>query len=78
MMDGIKKMFRDVFTEPDGKTICPVRVIGIFGSMQGLGMSAYDVVIQHQHFDLQAYGLGMGATLAALGVALGMKKDAQP
>jgi hypothetical protein len=78
MLNWIKKQLRDILTEPDNKTICPVRVIGILGSLQGLGMSAYDVVIQHQHFDLQAFGLGMGATVAALGVALGIKKDTQP
>lgn len=76
MIEGIKKMFRDVFTEPDGVTICPVRVVGIFGTLQGLGLAAFDVLVQHAHFDLLAYGGGLGATVAALGVALGMKKDA--
>jgi hypothetical protein len=76
MMDWIRKQLRDIFTEPDGKTICPIRVIGIFATLQGIGLAAFDVLVQHAHFDLQAYGVGLGATLAALGLALGMKKDA--
>jgi hypothetical protein len=76
MIDALKKLFRDVFTEPDGATICPVRVVGIFGTLQGLGLAAFDVLVQHAHFDLLAFGGGLGATIGALGVALGMKKDA--
>lgn len=72
----MKKIIRDLFTEPDGVTICPARMIGIFGSLGGIGLAFYDVMWQHAHFDLQAYGLGLGATLAALGAALGLKKDA--
>jgi hypothetical protein len=78
MMDWIKKQFRDVLTEPDGKTVCVARVMGIGAALQGNVLCVWDVVVQHAHFDFQAYGLGMGATLTALGVALGMKKDTQP
>jgi hypothetical protein len=76
MMNWILKQLRDIFTEPDGKTICPVRVVGILATLQGIGLAAFDVLVQHAHFDFQAYGLGMGATITALGIALGMKKDA--
>lgn len=76
MMEWLNKQCRDIFTEPDGSTICPIRVIGIFATLQGVALSAYDVVARHAHFDLQAYGLGLGASIAALGLALGMKKDA--
>jgi hypothetical protein len=52
--------------------------MGIGAALQGNVLCVWDVVVQHAHFDFQAYGLGMGATLTALGVALGMKKDTQP
>jgi hypothetical protein len=70
-----KKILKDSFTEPDNQTFCPIRLLGILGTAQGLTMAAYDVFLQHAHFDLQNYGLGLGATLAALGAALGFKKD---
>lgn len=75
MIDAIKKLVKDAFTEPDGHTFCPVRIVGIFGTLQGLGLSAFDVLIQHAHFDLFAFGGGLGATIGALGLALGLKKD---
>ena len=71
----MKEFFHHLFTEPNNQTFCPVRFIGILGSLQGLGMHAYAIFIQHAAFDLQGFGLGLGATIAALGVALGMKKD---
>jgi hypothetical protein len=75
MFESIKKIIKDTFTEPDNKSVCPVRILGVLSILQGLGMQAYDVLIQHAHFDLQAFGIGMSATLGALGVALGLKKD---
>jgi hypothetical protein len=78
MLTWVKKQFRDIFTEPDQKTVCVARVIGVGAALQGNALCAWDVIVQHAHFDFQAYGLGMAATLTALGVALGMKKDAQP
>jgi hypothetical protein len=74
-MNQIKSFFVQAFTEPNNHTICPVRIIGVAAVLQGLGLSAYAVVVQHATFDLLAYGGGIGALLGALGAALGMKKD---
>lgn len=72
----MKKFLLQVFTEPNNHTFCPVRCIGVLAVIQGLGLSAYTVVVQHAAFDLLAYGGGIGALLGTLGAALGMKKDA--
>lgn len=69
------KWLHNMFTEPDNTTICPVRVVGILGTLQGLASHAYSVFWLHSAFDLQTFGIGLGATLAALGGALGFKKD---
>ena len=66
-----------VFTEPNNHTTCPIRVLGVLGTAQGLGLSAYQVLYKGVLFDLQAYGAGMGLLLGALGVALAVKKDSQ-
>lgn len=71
----MKEFFKHLFTEPNNQTFCPLRLVGVLGTLQGLGMSAFDVFVQHAHFDLLAFGGGLGATLTALGVALGFKKD---
>lgn len=78
MLNKIKTAIGHILTEPDNVTVCPVRVLGILGALQGLASSAYQVFWLHSPFDLQAYGLGLGATLLALGLALGMKKDTKP
>jgi hypothetical protein len=70
--------FRKLLTEPDNSTPCFVRIIGGFGTLQGLASHAYQTFWLHAPFDFQAFGLGLAATLAALGAALGMKKDTQP
>lgn len=72
---GIKAVLCNIFTEPNNHTICPVRIAGVAATLQGMGLSAWAVVAQHAPFDLLAYGGGMGALLATLGAALGMKKD---
>ena len=38
-------------------------------------MQGFEVFIQHGHIDLQSFGVGLGAVIVALGVALGYKKD---
>lgn len=64
----------DVITEPDNKTICPVRIIAILGALQYLGLAVAHY-IQHAVFDPQGYAIGFGALLGGIGVALGLKKD---
>lgn len=75
MLDKLKTWVHNTFTEPDNKTICPVRVIAIFGTVQGLGMQSWDVFANHVAFNLEQFGIGLGAILTTAGVALGLKKD---
>jgi hypothetical protein len=74
MLEKLKKWLSDVFTEPDNKTICPVRIIAIIGALQylGLGVAHY---VQHHIFDAQNFAVGFGTLLGGIGVALGLKKD---
>lgn len=74
-MDKILALVQQVISEPNNHTICPVRIGGILALTQGLALSAYSVVVQGAAFDLQAFGVGAGVLLAAVGAALGLKKD---
>lgn len=78
MIEHIKDFFTQLFTEPNGKTPCFVRIIGGLGTLQGLASHAYQTFWLHLPFDFQAFGLGLAATLTALGAALGFKKDTPP
>lgn len=75
MIDWLRKQLRDMLTEPDNKTVCIVRVFAAGGSTWGMTLAGYDVLIQHAHFDIQAFGVGLASMVGGLGVALGMKKD---
>jgi hypothetical protein len=74
-MKRLANWFRQLVTEPDNKTHCPIRWVALLGTLQGLSMQAYQVFIQHAAFNLQEYGVGLGAIIATVGAALGMKKD---
>lgn len=74
MMEALKKFAKQLTTEPDNKTFCPVRILAIIGSVQYLGLSVA-AYYQHATFDPQAYAVGLGALLGGVGVALGLKKD---
>lgn len=65
---------KQVITEPDNSTACPIRITAMLGSLQYLAM-AWLHYFQHHVFDPQAYAIGFGALLGGIGVALGLKKD---
>ncbi len=73
-MNPIKKVLKQLFTEPDNETFCPVRIVAVMGVSQYLGLTVANYV-QHAAFDPQAFALGLGALLSGVGVALGLKKD---
>lgn len=75
-MNKLKKWINDTLTEPDGTTICPVRVLAILGFVYALCMNGWTVIVLKAAFDITAFGASYGVMLAALGVALGMKTDA--
>lgn len=66
-----------IITEPNNKTVCPVRVVSLLGVFQYLGLTLAHY-IQHSVFDPQAFAIGFGALIGGVGVALGLKKDTKP
>lgn len=77
MSNLIKKLFRDTFTEPDGVTFCPARLMAVGTVAAGIGLAVVDVVVHQRPFDLQAFGVGSGALFGGTAAMLGFKKDAQ-
>lgn len=70
----IKKIIKQLFTETDNQTFCPVRLLAMVGSVQFLGLTLAGY-IQHGTFDGKDFAVGLGALLGGVGLALGMKKD---
>ncbi len=72
------KLLKDCFTAADGDSFDIGRVLWAQGVMVFLGLAIYSVVGQGHSFDMQAFGIGLGATLAAGGAALGFKARTEP
>jgi hypothetical protein len=77
MLAKLKKWINDIFTEPDGKTMCPVRLLAIGGFLYALITHGWTIYAQHAAFDLQNFGTSFGIMLATLGASLGLKTDAK-
>lgn len=75
MFAKLKEAFLHIVTENNNKTHCLIRWTALVGTVQGLGLQFWHVVGQNAPFDFQAFGIGLGALIATVGAALGMKKD---
>jgi hypothetical protein len=72
------EVLRMLVTGKDNETHDLVRWLCLVGAIQGLALVCYTVIVKGQAFDLQTFGLGFGALLAATGVALGAKAHTEP
>lgn len=66
------KLFKDWFTENDGVSYDPIRMLAVVGVIEFLALAAHTAITTHT-FDLQGFGVGLGAVLAAAGAAVGIK-----
>jgi hypothetical protein len=73
-MNKIKYFINNLITEPNNSTPCPIRIAGILALGEWLVISPMHFIQTHT-FDPVAFGTGFGATIAAVGIALGTKKD---
>jgi hypothetical protein len=71
----MKEFLKALMTEPNGTTPCYMRIFGAGSSIYGLAAHAYQLFWLHAQFDFQQFATGLGIMYAALGAALGMKKD---
>lgn len=65
-------------TGRDNTTHDVARVLAIASFITGLGLSIYAVGWKAQPFDLQQFGIGVGAMFAGLGAALKLKENTEP
>jgi hypothetical protein len=74
----VKEILRQLLTGADNETHDFMRWIGLGGALTALGLQIYVVVWKSQPFDLQSFGIGMGALCASVGAALGFKRETEP
>jgi hypothetical protein len=71
------KFLKDILTGIDGESYDVGRVLWALSVLIGLGLSVYSTVFKVA-FDLQQYGIGAGALLAAGGAGLWAKAKTEP
>jgi preprotein translocase subunit SecG len=74
----VREVFRQLLTGRDNTTHDVVRWLAVLSILVALGLAIYVVVWRGQPFDLQSYGVGIGAVFLAVGGALNLKKDTEP
>ena len=70
MMEVLKHWF----TEHDNQTHDLQKVLAVAAILSGLGCQFYSVY-KGQPFDMQAFGVGIGALFGGLGVVFHLKKE---
>jgi hypothetical protein len=78
LREGVVKALLDIVTGLDGKTHDIGRWFGVLAGLTGIGLVIYDVVVNHNHFDCQAFGIGMAALAGGVGAFLKLKADTEP
>lgn len=65
-------VLRQLLTGKDNETHEIARWLGTVAFLVGIVMSCYAVFYKGQAFDIQEYGIGIGALIAALGAAINL------
>lgn len=71
----LRDILRQLLTESDNVTHDLYRYLALVSIVTGLGLQIYAVVYKGEPFAMMAFGTGIGALFAGVGVALGFKKE---
>lgn len=72
------EILKHLLTGQDNETHDLAHWIAVISFLVAIGLAVYSVIWKGQPFDLQAYGLGMGALMVAFGGALKLKEKVEP
>lgn len=71
---SLRDIARQLLTESDNATHDLYRYIALCSAVSGIAFQGY-AIYRGQPYSIQDFGVGMGALLAGVGVALGLKKE---
>jgi len=78
MLGNIRTFIKNIGTGKDGETHDVIRWTAIWTTVTALGLTIYNVMYKGMVFDIQSFGIGMGAVFAAVGAALKLKETTEP
>lgn len=71
----LRELLQHLMTESNNITHDLYRYLSVLSIITGLGLQVYSIGWRGQAFDMQTFGIGVGALFAGVGVALGLKKE---
>lgn len=74
----MKEILKHLLTGKDNATHDFMRWGGLGTIVIALGLTIFAVTWRGQPFDLQSFGVGMGAVFTTLGIALKFKETTEP
>jgi hypothetical protein len=75
----MNQALQTMLTGKDNQTHDVVRWMAIAAVLVALGLEIYVVAVhKSQPFDMQTFGIGVGALFAAVGAALKLKESTEP
>lgn len=74
-MAKFSAIMKKLFTEVDNETYDITKILATTAVFTGLGLSIYAVVINHNPFDMVAFGSGIGLLFGGTAALLKFKKD---
>lgn len=72
---SLQDVARQLMTESDNVTHDLYRYLALLAIATGLSLNVFAVGWKGQAFDMQAFGVGVGALFAGVGVALKLKPE---
>ena len=75
MIETLKKVFKDSFTESDGTSYCIAKITGFIAVISYLGNITYTIYLSHM-IDPSAFGTGLGIVLGGCGALIAGKQFA--
>lgn len=63
------------FTETDNKTFDLSKFLAFIAVVAGIGLTIHNVIINHNPFVFQDYGIGVGSLFGSLAALFNLKKD---
>lgn len=75
---GPPAFYTQLLTGKDNATHDIARWLGTLAIFVGIALEIYSVIWLKKPFNLQEYGLGMGAVFTGLGAAIKLKENTEP
>lgn len=70
-------IIKQCLTNADNETASLIKILSMLTVLVGLGLSIFDVVKMGRPFDIQSFGIGMGALFGLVGAALGVSFNSE-